>query len=396
MISSDLEVLQAKMLEKTVEVTGLATEITRAKLDAQQLRLRLLAHGVQDASLTPSEVRAGPQTADASVSELRDLVRWLSETVDLTRHAVFDVASEVTIGERYVHLGRMLQWSLPNTEGQKLSVPLEMQEEIGTLLSTTRSRGKCDLTTVARFSEAWEIVGAEVVASPSPSHTAKSPSPGRTEPAIFLVHRETAQAIVVATWPSVDFGWSTMFDPRKLFERHLFFEPRLEQQHRPDVVFPTTRPPTTTAMPQQVGVSSSLASAHTLAAQASAQTLANAFAAPWLFGGQLASGACSGLPVSTSSQTTVAGSTAHADGLLLPRPRVSSGDRVEVQYDGQWYIGTLQWVTGDLASVKCDVDAPGVLTMAPVTSVRQLTEPQASSSLMRRSRSLHARAKSMM
>lgn len=46
--------------------------------------------------------------------------------------------------------------------------------------------------------------------------------------------------------------------------------------------------------------------------------------------------------------------------------------RVEVEYDGQWYVGTLHSLTATgKASVSCDVDGPGVLTVAPVYRVRR-------------------------
>ncbi|CAK0800219.1 unnamed protein product [Prorocentrum cordatum] len=49
------------------------------------------------------------------------------------------------------------------------------------------------------------------------------------------------------------------------------------------------------------------------------------------------------------------------------------GDRVEVEYEGRWYAGVLHAVGGEgKASVRCDVDAPGVLTVAPIYRVRQL------------------------
>lgn len=49
------------------------------------------------------------------------------------------------------------------------------------------------------------------------------------------------------------------------------------------------------------------------------------------------------------------------------------GDRVEVEYDGDWYLGTLHSLdaTGK-ASVSCDVDAPGVLTLAPMHRLRRI------------------------
>lgn len=52
-------------------------------------------------------------------------------------------------------------------------------------------------------------------------------------------------------------------------------------------------------------------------------------------------------------------------------PRV--GDRVEVEYDGKWYVGILHSVdAAGKASVRCDVDAPGVLTVTPLYCVRRL------------------------
>lgn len=46
--------------------------------------------------------------------------------------------------------------------------------------------------------------------------------------------------------------------------------------------------------------------------------------------------------------------------------------RVEVEYEGKWFVGTLQSLTATgKASVCCDVDGPGVLTVAPVYRVRR-------------------------
>jgi hypothetical protein len=52
------------------------------------------------------------------------------------------------------------------------------------------------------------------------------------------------------------------------------------------------------------------------------------------------------------------------------------GQRVEVEYDTQWYVGTLHSLTATgKASVSCDVDGPGVLTVAPVYRVRRHGAP---------------------
>lgn len=60
----------------------------------------------------------------------------------------------------------------------------------------------------------------------------------------------------------------------------------------------------------------------------------------------------------------------HQEPSSTERPSVSTGDRVEVEYKGQWFSGLLQGVDNDLANIQCDVDSPGVITVAPLTSVR--------------------------
>jgi len=172
----------------------------------------------------------------------------------------------------------MATWQLcRGQEGLKLSVPVELQAEIGWMLSEGRSHGCILEAQVDRLARSWELVGAEVV----------SAAVGCPEPAIFLVHKESAQAIVVAKWPSVEFssgGSVPLFDPSRHFAQYFPIQPN-----------------------------------------------------------------------STCTEL---------------RTDMSSGDRVEVEYDGRWFSGVLQWVDGDIANVKCDVDLPGVITVAPLTSVR--------------------------
>lgn len=53
---------------------------------------------------------------------------------------------------------------------------------------------------------------------------------------------------------------------------------------------------------------------------------------------------------------------------------LSIGMRVEVEFEGQWYCGIVHAVDVDAgrASIICDVDAPGVVTRAPVASLRPI------------------------
>lgn len=50
------------------------------------------------------------------------------------------------------------------------------------------------------------------------------------------------------------------------------------------------------------------------------------------------------------------------------------GERVEVEYEGKWYVGVLHALDAEgKASVKCDTDPDGVLTMTPLYRVRKAT-----------------------
>ncbi|CAE8582066.1 unnamed protein product, partial [Polarella glacialis] len=156
------------------------------------------AAGVQDPSFVPGHVEAGSGTTEPQHYELRTLFQWLVDNVDLTRQVIFECGhgeGQVVVGGRRVLLQRMATWQLADG-GLKLSVPLELQAEISGLLSTSRQRGRLEEAQVQRLAKAWELVGAEVV----------SATVGTPEPAIFLVHRESAQAVVVAQWPSIEFA----------------------------------------------------------------------------------------------------------------------------------------------------------------------------------------------
>mmetsp|Transcript_50333 Transcript_50333/g.157574 ORF Transcript_50333/g.157574 Transcript_50333/m.157574 type:complete len:317 (+) Transcript_50333:1-951(+) len=62
----------------------------------------------------------------------------------------------------------------------------------------------------------------------------------------------------------------------------------------------------------------------------------------------------------------------HSAGVEVPRV----GDRVEVEYEGRWYAGILHTVdSAGKAGVKCDVDAPGVLTVTPLHRLRRISVP---------------------
>lgn len=278
------EELHARLSGKHEQACILRMQIQQARLEVKQLRLRLQAFGVTDPTFVPSRVQAGSGANEPHNFELQSLLQWLVETVDLTQQVVFECGStdgDVMVGGRRVVLHRMAAWRLAtgSAAGLRLSVPLDLQVEISGMLAAARKRGRVDEAQVQRLADSWEVVGAEVV----------SATVGHPQPAIFLVHRESAQAMVVAHWPMVEFASSTFaerFDPAQHFARLAGTSP------------------------------------------------------------------CSPASATASS------------------PQVSTGDRVEVEYEGQWFTGVIQWVDGDIANVKCDVDSPGVITVAPLTSVR--------------------------
>jgi len=226
-------------------------------------------------------MQAGKVLADTHQLELRQLMQWLATTIDLSQQVMFDCGTGkelMQVGGKSVNMQRMVAWQLVPSDGLKLSVPVDLQAEVATLLAEAQARGRFSESVFQRFADAWELVSAEVASSV-----------GVVEPAIFLVHRETSEAIVCARWPVVDFAGPervcTMaaFDPAKHFSM--------------------------------------------LSALASADEARPC--STWL-----------------------------------------TGDRVEVEWEGEWFTGVLQWVHGDVATIKCDVDEPGVTTDASITCVR--------------------------
>jgi len=144
--------------------------------------------------LIPKVWRAGKTHGDSSNVELKELIRWLSDSVDMSHEILFSVGGEVMVGRHRVYLGRMVNWSL--TSGNlRLSVPADLRTDIVRLLTSTRDRGHTNGFEVEQFSEKWTMVGAEALATSTS---------GESVPAIFLIHQETAKTVVVANWPSTD------------------------------------------------------------------------------------------------------------------------------------------------------------------------------------------------
>jgi len=324
---------QVSLADKRREANVLKAKLLHMRLMGQHLRARLLAVGVSSASVVPGQIVAGAgAVAPAASPELRSLLEWLAEAVDLTRQVTFECGAGgagVAVGGRRVLLQRMAAMPLGGCEQSRLqlSVPLELQAEITSTLARVRARGgrACE-TELARVAERWELVGAEMV----------SAATGQQEPAIFLVHRDDvsggppeesqkpARAIVVAQWPSVDFAKlaaANSFTPARHFQKLC-------------------------AAPSDDGPPSRSATLRP-------QLLAQAQAHPPMMRG---AGAEPGGP---------------------DKLKVCTGDRVVIKYRGQWFRGVLKRVDveGNVANVKCDTDMPGVITIVPLASVWPAASP---------------------
>jgi len=356
---------QVSLADKRREANVLKAKLLHMRLMGQHLRARLLAVGVSSASVVPGQIVAGAgAVAPAASPELRSLLEWLAEAVDLTRQVTFECGAGgagVAVGGRRVLLQRMAAMPLGGCEQSRLqlSVPLELQAEITSTLARVRARGgrACE-TELARVAERWELVGAEMV----------SAATGQQEPAIFLVHRDDvsggspeesqkpARAIVVAQWPSVDFAKlaaASSFTPARHFQK-LCAAP---SDDGPPSRSATLRPQLLAqaqALPQgaQGAPASSLARAPPPPVQALSPVLAPQAHPPMMRG----AGAEPGGP---------------------DKLKVCTGDRVVIKYRGQWFRGVLKRVDveGNVANVKCDTDMPGVITIVPLASVWPAASP---------------------
>lgn len=332
-VDADLSLLRTKYETKCLEADALTEQTEKARLEVQSLQQMLKAHGVKDSSLIPAEVRTGELPWDA-IKEMKELLIWLAKRVDITHGVVFNVGAEVKAGSRRIFLGRMVNWNLSDAGGQKLSVPHELRTEIAQLLTQARSTEGVEAAS-DELSKKWDMVSAKISTAGSSSI-----------PAIFLIHNETRQSVVVAAWPPLSGDKEPkkpknrrVFDPARHFGRPVCEEYRgaPPRPSRPEEAANTTLDTSERAAPSTLERSSGSAS--------------------------------------------VVGLT------------VAEGDRVEVRYGGQWFTGILQFVdAGNRANVQCDVDIPGLLTIAPLTDVR-LTQLVASP-VQRRERQLQSPGRS--
>jgi len=354
---------------KCEETTSLRSAIETARLDGQRLRLQLGAATGEAAGsnmLVPSRLSAGgavSAVALAATAEHRTLLEWLASIVDMSpgQQAAFNAPGEVQFGAYQVTLGHMVQWPLSGAPGGlKLSVPSNLEQEFQDLLLRAR-RGVLDRDELLQIAAAWEFIGAEVA------------SEGELLPAIFMVQRETQQAVVVASWPPLlppHLGGATTTTPSASFDPAAHFSAVQDLQSSfcavsvPADYFSATA----TAAPLLAVTQPPLLSEATSSAAPVAGAQANESSPP-------------SSPKGTADHSTEAWKQ-YQKALAVP------GDHVEVNYEGQWFSGVLQCVKGELAHVHCDVDLPFVTTIAHLSSVRPAARVRCNgTSAMQRSRS---------
>jgi len=259
----DEESLQLDYDEVCDEVVELQQELKAAKIEKQQLQMRLKAVAVR--SPKASLVVSNPPPAcsiDPRLGELQNFVMWLAEHVNLNQSVILDVGLEVPIANRSVQLNLVVQWPLTFALGRHLllTVPLECKDQLQRLLISAKEDGKVSTESLQTLASVWDLVPGDLE-----TITQKAP-----EPVVMLTHKFSQLGILVATWP-------------------------------------------------------------TAGALEAFRALCSVDGEPFKL-----------------------------------------GQRVEVEYDGLWYVGTLHSLTATgKASVSCDADGPGVLTVAPVYRVRR-------------------------
>jgi len=230
---------------------------------------------------------------------------------------------------------------------------------------------------VRDLADTWQMLGAEM-------HTDDG-----LEPVIFLVHRKTSQAIVVACWPNPKSVARNTFDP------HTFFK-NCKNAHRPAGANAKR-----TTCKNAVGAFRTSATAKKKFVSVPEKRVEEARQTPSVC--SPASVRPSAWPPATSSdsQKPVDFSTKVRPSAWAPATSSNSqkrvdfttkkmpsqltaaklptlqlplsafrGDYVEVKHRGQWLTGVLELVDGDAAHVRCDVNVSGGLTIAPLCDVR--------------------------
>eukprot|EP00927_Polykrikos_kofoidii_P000902 TRINITY_DN1033_c0_g1_i1.p1 TRINITY_DN1033_c0_g1~~TRINITY_DN1033_c0_g1_i1.p1 ORF type:complete len:420 (-),score=60.08 TRINITY_DN1033_c0_g1_i1:547-1806(-) len=409
-----MEVLLAKYRGKCAEENAVRELLEKARFDTQQLRIRLRSSGIEgDGSLIPSNLRAGGvgHLVDSAFAGHKSLLEWLAEVADASHLREFYAPGEVAIGDLQVTLGRMVQLRLSRSTGVvKLNVPVDFVHEFLELLSKVR-RGDLRQAELGELA-AWKLVSVELT------------SDGDAQPAIFLIHPVFSHAVVVSSWPTLveptamqtpcpatvppnfhpeeyfglvpvegtaatdcqalggsveitflggdggpvrltpAIGGGIQWSVRGLVEQRVEeFGLHFGADHQGTITGPFG--PTVITSPSPGCLQRELV--RQIIAMATDQ------------GVVVRCDIDSRATRSHAESKTLAKSVAHEMSVEPSRvPKVSSGDRVEVEYHGEWIGGVLHDVDDNVAHVRCDVDGPNIITLAHISNVRPVARIQRS------------------
>jgi len=223
-----------------------------------------------------------------------------------------------------------------------MSMPPALAPEISALLFKTR-QGLLGEKELRDLADTWQMLGAEM-------HTDDG-----LEPVIFLVHRKTSQAIIVACWPNPKSVARNTFDP------HTFFK-SCKNAHRPAGA---TAKRTTCK---------NAAGAFRMASSATAKKKFVSVPEKRVEKARQTPNISTSSDPQTRADFTTKKTPSQLKAAKLPTLQLPlsafRGDYVEVKHRGEWLTGVLELVDGDAAHVRCDVNVSGGLTIAPLCDVR--------------------------
>jgi len=368
--------------------------------------------------------------ADLKTGEHKRLLEWLADNVDLSHKVAFDVPDpEVHVGAHCAVLGHMLQWKLNIPGGVKLSIPLDIESELLEIFKQCKV-GLLGSDELEQFAEVWQLVTTDlaqadnvvtpalfmihresqkaIVVSSWPSvNVPEQPLPPTAsfDPTAFFNQPVAQPTPLCASLEQYYTGAVGDIPPEQLDGSEVLFMGadgevnKLSCPAEGGMVWTRDCGPLgVLCRPiQDIGV---------LFSQANEQfTLSGPFgfavvAKPlpgqmqrWFVCGLVAlalehgvkvrrcvmpvrcnSAALEDMEVPAScSEEDPASSCEEVTPPTSRRARAvtwTSGERVEVQYNGSWFQGILQATQGEVAHVQCDVDESGVITVAPLESVR--------------------------
>lgn len=407
-------VLRNSLEAKSKQAAALTAEVQRVRLEAQMLRMQLLAQGVKDESTIPANLRSGGSLEEPGLKfmEQRRLLEWLAEVCDFSSRKTCNVVGDLYVAGYKAKIGHGVQWPLSVPDGLSLTIPIGFEEAIVGMISKAR-RSLLSLDEFERFATEWDMLSVEMCVE------------GDTMPGLFLVRREDAAAIVVSAWPKLPSvigspSSCSSFSAAKFFEGVSDMKPDTakavffghdglantlsfsrsgtvqweqegngsQQMHEIGLDFHVCESPKYEHF-SLTGPFGRITIADALPGSAQREIVEEIVSLSLEHGLHVhharspSSAAAQGLTSSPALAVVlddVRPRCSHGAGPLfapvaehkeLPQlPPVSKGDSVEVQYQGEWFSGVLQGFQGEFALVCCDVDDENIITVAPLRKVR--------------------------